>query len=127
MQDKRARAPLLDEARDVGGENKAAASPPMVDFVERPLLKTLVADGDDLVDQIAIKVDRKGQGKIEPSLHAAGIRIHRFGQIFPKLGEIIDKSANFADRLVVDAGDEPDRVVTGHPAGHAAGQADWPG
>src|SRR5580658_9239882 len=122
MQDERARAVALDKLPNVRSKNQRAVCPFLKQFLMTPLLKTIIAGGDDLVDQIAIEIDGERQGKVEPPRHSCRIGLDRFGQEFSELGDIIDEIARLLKRLAIDAGDETDVVIAGQDAVYAAGQ-----
>jgi hypothetical protein len=106
MQDECARAIALDEIPDVRSENQRAVRPFLKQFLMTPLLKTVIAGGDDLVDQIAIEIDGERQGKVEPPRHSCRIGLNWFRQEFSELGDIIDEIAQLLKWLAIDAGEE---------------------
>src|SRR5437773_12321589 len=59
MQDERAGTIILDDVRHVGCEHQAAIGALIEQFLMRSALKAVVADRDDLVNQVAIEIDGK--------------------------------------------------------------------
>src|ERR1051326_5115723 len=93
------------------GEDQAAVGASNEELVIGALLKALVADSDDFVNQIAIEIDRQRDREIKPRPHAGGISLDRFRQIFAELCEILDAFVNQFEGPVIDPADHP--IVVG--------------
>src|SRR5271169_397253 len=78
MQDQGSRAVGPDDLAHVGSKDHGAVGPLLEKFLVRPALEALVAGSNDLVNQVAVKIDRKRQCKHEPGLHPRGVGSHRF-------------------------------------------------
>src|SRR5208282_1428287 len=66
MQDQRARAVGPDDLANMGGKNHGAVGSFFEQLLVRPALEALIARSDDLVDQVAVKIDRERQCEHEP-------------------------------------------------------------
>ena len=70
------------------------------------LMEPRVANREDLIDQIAVKLDRHRQGKREPRAHARGVGLHRLPEIGAELGELLNEGDGPIDIGAIDATDE---------------------
>src|SRR5216684_1545735 len=118
MQHERSGTIILDDLRYVGREYQAAISALIEQFFVRSTLKAVVADRDDLIDQVAIEIDGKRQREIEPCPHPRRVSDDRFGQVFAQFGEIFNKIAHQLERLIINSADQADVVVSGHASGN---------
>ena len=124
MQDQCPGTILFDDPGHVGSKNQTAIGALIEQLFLRPLLKALISDRDDFVDEIAIEIDGQRQRKIEECPHPGRIGPDRFRQEGPELGEIVDVVANLAECPVVHAADQADVVIAGHASANPAAQPD---
>ena len=88
--------------------------------------EAVIACAGDFIDQIAIEIDRETHPERQARGHAGRIGLHWLIEIFPELGELLDKGEQPIDRLAIDPGDEPGIVRTGEAALEAVRVADRP-
>ncbi len=80
--------------------------------------EAVIACAGDFIDQIAIEIDRSFTPNASARGHAGQNRssLVPLIEIFPELGELLDKGEQPIDRLAIDPGDEPGIVRTGEAA-----------
>ena len=94
MQDHGARAIGAHRFRRVRCQNKRPIVALYEQLLMRSLLKALIADREDFVHEVAVEIDGKRKGEVQPRPHTGRVRAHRFGQILAELGEVIDVIAH---------------------------------
>jgi DNA polymerase-3 subunit delta' len=75
-------------------------------FLAAFLLEPRIADGDDLVDQVAVELDRQGQAESQPRAHARRVSFDGREKVFTEFCEPFDIVQDVFEWPAIDSGDE---------------------
>ena len=78
----------FDEIRAVGDHDHGSVAAFFEELDLAALAKAIIADGDDLVHEVAIELDDHREGKGEAGGHAGGVAFYRLAQVAAQLGEL---------------------------------------
>src|SRR5689334_1937905 len=117
---------LANEIRIVRHNDHPTVAALVEQFVIALLMKALVADRDDLVDEETVEFDHHRNRKRQPRPHSRRIGFHRLLQVNAKLGKLLDELNLVGWIDTVDAADETEVVETGQSALERAAERERP-
>ena len=126
IENQRPVAKLPYQLRTVRSEDQGTISALLKQLVMTFLVKIVVSNHDDLVDEVAIEFDRKRQSKGQPGTHPRRIGLDRHLQLTTELSEIFDEVLNLAVFVTVNPRDEAGIVIAGQAALKAASEPEGP-
>src|SRR3984893_11009848 len=126
MKHESARAVGFDDLTDMRSQDQRAVRPFFEQLFVRAALEALITRGNDLIDKVAVEIDRERQCEHEPGPHSRGISPERFRSKFAQLREVVGIGVAFVERFVVDARDEAHVVISGQNRMNSAGPSDGP-
>lgn len=118
---------LPKRIRVVGHHQQCGSRPTRHQRSLTTLAETLVAGRGDLVDQVAIEINRERTGEGQSRIHPCRIRPDGHAHIASEFGKILNEGKHVVHGAAVNAGDEPHVVRPRETALKTARIADGPG
>jgi hypothetical protein len=105
-----------DEVRLMRYNNHGPVTAFLKKLVLTPGLKSIITNGNNLVNQITVEFDAHGEGEGEAGAHAGGIGFDLFVKVSTEFGKVLDKRDLVFERSIINPADEAKVIQTGERA-----------